>query len=187
MMLLIATTQALLLFGFTIASPVPQADTARTNPCPYTLFATSTTRSGHAYPQVTWSAQADNTIHYPSSFNADLTVAPSPANCMIVQGVPYCLNVAANSMANSLWSGLGPSAVAADVCPTPPWTTSIITATGMCSFLLLRLAELIIWQQSHLHQLRPHESEFQYQASVGDTWVSTRHQTCANPNLIDLQ
>jgi hypothetical protein len=129
-MLIIAAIQVLLLFGFTMASPYPQANPTATRPCPYSLFATQATRSGHTYPQVTWTAAPDNTVHYPLSFAANEKPAPTPANCMIVQGVPYCLNVAANEMAKSLWNDMGNAVAASAVCPTPPWNTVGVTAAG---------------------------------------------------------
>lgn len=150
MLLLIATIQAFLLFSLTIASPFPQADPTRTNPCPYSLFATTATRSNHTYPQVTWTAAPNNTIRYPLSFAANIT--PAPANCMIVQGAPFCLSVAANALANSLWSGLGTSAVASVVCPTPPWNTVNVTAIG--KFLSLILDPDLIILRSYIYSFR---------------------------------
>jgi hypothetical protein len=151
MMFLIAAIQALLLFRFTIASPFPQADPTRTNPCPYSLFATIATRSNYTYPQVTWTAAPNNTIRYPLSFAVNTTPAPTPANCMIVQGAPFCLSVAANALANSLWRSLGTSAIASAVCPTPPWNTVGVTAIGKSSFLFLDLDLDLIYSRSYIY------------------------------------
>jgi hypothetical protein len=129
-MLLSTAIQAFLLVSFTSASPHPQANPAATNPCPYSLIATTATRSGRAYPQITWIPVPSNTGVYALSFAAGATPAPSPTNCMIVQGAPYCLIVAADAMAKSLWSSLGTQAVASEVCPTPPWNTASVTAAG---------------------------------------------------------
>lgn len=135
MMSRITALQAfLLLIGFTSASPMAQADPTRTNPCPYTLFSKQATRTAHAYPQVTWSDKPDNTVHYPLKFDGANSIALSPASCLMVQGMPYCLEVAANSMANRIWKGMGPGAGAADVCPTPAWNT--VGIAGMRLFSL---------------------------------------------------
>ncbi|QDS75927.1 hypothetical protein FKW77_002986 [Venturia effusa] len=120
---IIAIQIILLLIGFISASPVAQADPTRHNPCPYALVSQQATRTGHVYPQVTWTDKPDNTVSYPLKFDAVNLVAPSPASCMMVQGMPYCLEVAAHSMANNIWKGLGSNAVAANVCPTPAWNT----------------------------------------------------------------
>jgi hypothetical protein len=130
-MLLSIAIQAFLLVSFTSASPHPQANPAASNPCPYSLFATITIQSGRAYPQITWIPAPSNTVVYPLSFAAGATPAPSPTNCMIVQGAPYCLIVAADVMAKSLWSSLGTRTVASEVCPTPPWNTAGVTAAGV--------------------------------------------------------
>lgn len=135
MMSLITALQAfLLLVGLALASPVAQADPTRTNPCPYTLFSKQATRTDHAYPQVTWSDKPDNTVNYPLKFDGANSIALAPASCMMVQGMPYCLEVAANSMANSIWKSMGAGAGAADMCPTPAWNT--VGVAGMCFFSL---------------------------------------------------
>ncbi|RDI83576.1 hypothetical protein Vi05172_g6741 [Venturia inaequalis] len=123
MSIITALQAILLLTSFTNASPVAQADPTRKNPCPYSLVSKQATRTGHVYPQVTWSNKADNTVKYPLKFDAANPIAPSPASCMMVQGMPYCLEVAANAMANSIWKGMGAGAGPADVCPTPAWNT----------------------------------------------------------------
>lgn len=130
MSLITALQAILLLIGLTNASPVAQADPTRTNPCPYSLFSTQATRTGHAYPQVTWTAKPDNTVNYPTKFDGAHPIAPFPANCMMVQGMPYCIEVAAHSMAKGIWNGLG-NVGAADVCPAPAWNTVGVAAAGM--------------------------------------------------------
>jgi len=109
-MLFIAAVQALLLFGFTTASPVAQASSTSTmslisnptatNSCPYKLLAPSVT-SGTVVGKVTWVHDADNTAFYPLSYatTRGSGPAPTPAACLIAPGVPYCLMVAANSLA----------------------------------------------------------------------------------------
>ncbi|TID18525.1 hypothetical protein E2P81_ATG06440 [Venturia nashicola] len=135
MIFLITALHALLiLIRLTNASPMAQADPTRTNPCPYSLFSNQATRTGHAYPQVTWSDKPDNIIKYPLKFDAANQVAPSPASCMMVQGMPYCLEVAANAMANGIWKGMGAGVVAAAVCPTPAWNTVGITHVQATTF-----------------------------------------------------